>query len=225
MTMQSHTHARVQSDADGDQYFDLHTRGFGYLSRVRWVPPKRGRSGQLFLACSINALHGNTSAPNYTKFDVTVVGEEAIELIDQLAGDVEAERKVLVWFTIGDIWADLYMREKRDPKTRKPVGEEEPAAVIKGRLLRVSRIKVDGNVVYETEKPESDENRQQTRPPVTDEQDGDGVVEEQSPAPTSRRPANDEAEQPPARRAHGPGQSRGRDARQRSDWRRTGTHG
>jgi hypothetical protein len=211
---------------DGEsKYFDLHTRGFGYLNRVRWVDPKGGRRADRFLACEINALHGDTSQPEYTKFDVIVSGKDAIELVDRHGEDVEAGRKVLVWFTIGDIWSHAYMREELDRKTRRPTGKEVAAAVIKGRLLRIARIKVDGEVVYEADKPEAEMDEREA------ESGADAVPEsadEQSTEPPHRRgtPANDADERPAARRVYGNGTGGARSPRQGSySERRTGTHG
>ena len=42
------------------QFFDLHTRGIGYLNRVREVTVKKGNP---FMACTIAALRGDTDSP------------------------------------------------------------------------------------------------------------------------------------------------------------------
>lgn len=42
------------------QFFNLHTRGIGYLNRVREVTAKKGNP---FMACTIAALRGDTDSP------------------------------------------------------------------------------------------------------------------------------------------------------------------
>ena len=51
-------------------YFNLHIDGLGYLSNIREINTATGS----FLSCTINALHGSTEKPEYTRFDVTVSG-------------------------------------------------------------------------------------------------------------------------------------------------------
>ena len=49
---------------------------------------------------------------------------------------------MLVSFRIGDIWADAFTYEKGEKKG-------QAGASLKGRLLYIGWIKVDGNLVYE----------------------------------------------------------------------------
>jgi len=132
-------------------FFNLHATGVGYLSRVRWVNVQgKGRKSEPFLACSIAALRGDAEAVDYTYFDLRVSGEEAIRLIDRASEDVEANRKVLVTFKIGDLYAHAY---ERDVKVDgRKTGDVEMAALIKGRLLFINSIFVDGEQVYKAEK-------------------------------------------------------------------------
>lgn len=132
-------------------HFNLHVNGLGYLNRVRWVETKGpGRKAQPFLACSISAVRGNTDEPDYTYFDLRVSGSEAIEMVEKLMGDVEAKRKVFVSFRVGDIYTHVYMRNLRDEKGRA-TGEQEPAALIKGRLLLINSVTVDGVNIFRRE--------------------------------------------------------------------------
>ncbi|WP_234267218.1 DUF3577 domain-containing protein [Hydrogenophaga sp. NFH-34] len=129
-------------------HFNLHVSGIGYLNRVRWVQPKqRGRSAQPFLACSVSALRGNAEAPDYTYFDLRVSGQEAAELVEKCMEDVDQNRKVVISFKVGDIYPHLY---ERDAKVDgRKTGEKEMACLIKGRLLLINTITVDGTRVYE----------------------------------------------------------------------------
>ena len=131
-----------------NSHFNLHTVGVGYLNRVRWVEAKgAGRKSAPFLCCAISALRGNSDAPDYTYFDLRVSGEEAIEMVKELQADVDNNRKVVISFRIGDIYPHVYMRRVKDPSGR-PTGESEPAAIIKGRLLLINSISIDGENVY-----------------------------------------------------------------------------
>lgn len=137
----------AQKAPEPSGYFDLHTKGCGYMNRIRWVAPKgSGRKAEKFLACAINALHGKIADPQYSYMDLRVSGEDAINLVSELIQDSEADRKIFVAFTVGDIYAHTYWRDVKE-QGRK-TGEQEPAAVIKGRLLLITHIAVDDVVVY-----------------------------------------------------------------------------
>ncbi|WP_458737147.1 STY4534 family ICE replication protein [Pseudomonas chlororaphis] len=122
------------------KFFDLHTTGIGYLNRIREVKP-RGK-GKPFMAVAIAALRGSSDEVEYTYIDCNVVGTEAEKLVRRCQEAVTAEKKVLVSFRIGDIWADAFTYEKGDKKG-------QPGASLKGRLLFIGWIKVDGVTVYE----------------------------------------------------------------------------
>jgi hypothetical protein len=146
---------KSSSNTQGEKkFFDLHTRGLGYLNRTRWVSTKGkgGRRGDTFLACSINALHGDAEDPNTTLFDCNKVsGADARNIVLALMPDVDAGKKVLVGFTIGDIYAHVYERKIKTKDASgqwRETGESETAALIKGRLLKITHVKVDGEVVY-----------------------------------------------------------------------------
>lgn len=119
-------------------YFNLHTQGIGYLNRIREVPIRRG---QPFLACNIAALHGAANAVEYTRFDCKVSGAEAERLIRRCMDAVQAEKKVLLAFRIGDLWIDPFLYEKGER-------QGQPGASLKGRLLFIEWIKVDGVLEY-----------------------------------------------------------------------------
>ncbi len=131
------------------EYFNLHTSGIGYLSRVRWITPQgRGRKSEPFLACAISALRGSSDSSDTTYFDLRVSGAEAIGLIDSMKQSVDERRKVTVTFRIADTYPHVYERDVRDQQTGRPTGQKEMAALIKGRLILVYSISVDGESVY-----------------------------------------------------------------------------
>jgi len=149
-------------------YFDLHITGLGYLNRIREVTP---RKGDAFLACDIAALNGPSDSPEYRRFDVRVSGSEAQHLIRRCQQAVDSERKVLIGFRLGDLWADTFTYSKG-----KRAGEQ--GVSLKARLLFVSWIKVDGQLVYKAE------------PKATDEAPQDSTLPASNPAPVDDAPAS-----------------------------------
>lgn len=141
-------------------YFDLHTQGLGYLNRISEVTPSRGKA---FLACTIAALNGPTEAPEYRYFDVTVCGAEAQLLVNRYAEAVHQGRKVLMGFRLGDLWTDLFRYRRGDKAGKTGVS-------LKARLLFISWIKVDGQLVYQARpnaEPETGATKQAANAPAT----------------------------------------------------------
>ena len=122
-------------------FFDLHITGLGYLNRIREVKPKKGDA---FLACDIAALNGPSDDVAYVRFDTRVSGSEAQHLVRRCIQAVDAEKKVMIGFRLGDLWTDTFTYSKG-----KRAGEQ--GVSLKARLLFVSWIKVDGQLVYKAE--------------------------------------------------------------------------
>lgn len=122
-------------------YFNLHVDGMGYLSNIREITTANGS----FLTCVINALHGSTEKPDYTRFDVTISGKEASSLIRRCQKSVDEEKKVLLGFKLSNLTADVFTLTK---------GEHagEPRPTLKARLIKISWIKVGQEMVYKAEK-------------------------------------------------------------------------
>ncbi|MFN9525582.1 MAG: DUF3577 domain-containing protein [Pseudomonadaceae bacterium] len=111
-------------------YFDIHTKGIGYVQRVRDVPVK---GGQPFLACTVAALVGPWQSAALRYFDVRVVGGDAKQLIRSYLGVNDRKCRPLVQFNLGDLWCDPFTW---------PDGEHkgEAAASLKARLLKAELI-------------------------------------------------------------------------------------
>lgn len=131
----------TQYTSEQPHYFDLHTRGIGYLNRIREVPVRGGSS---FMACDIAALRGSADDAQYTRFDCKVSGAEAERLIRRCWEVVNDQKKVLVSFRLSDLWAEPFFYEKGDKAG-------QPGASLKARLLYLGWIKIDGQVVYKAE--------------------------------------------------------------------------
>jgi hypothetical protein len=126
------------TQSNESKFFDLHTTGIGYLNRIREV---NVRKGPAFLACTVAALHGSADDVEYSYIDCKVAGAEAQKLVRRCKEAVDAGKKVLVSFKIGDIWTDPFIYQNGDKKG-------QPGAQLKGRLLFIGRISVDGDEVY-----------------------------------------------------------------------------
>ena len=116
------------------QYFDLHTNGFGYLNRIRVVTPKEGDS---FLSVTVAALRGSVDNAQYTRFECRVSGKQAQETVRQLMPAVEGKSKVLIGFTLSDLYAEAFTFKNGDKAG-------ETGISLKARLLRIAWAKVDG---------------------------------------------------------------------------------
>lgn len=152
-------------------YFDLHITGLGYLNRIREVKPKKGDA---FLACDIAALNGPGDDVSYVRFDTRVSGSEAQHLVRRCFDAVEAEKRVMIGFRLGDLWADTFTYSKG-----KRAGEQ--GVSFKARLLFISWIKVDGKLVYKAEPKATDAD-------VSDERDQEVPATSAAPADVSAAP-------------------------------------
>ncbi|OOC10073.1 STY4534 family ICE replication protein [Thioalkalivibrio halophilus] len=123
-------------------YFDLHISGLGYVNRIREVRP---RKGQPFWACDIVAIHGDREAPEKTRFDCRVSGQEAERVIKAAKAYVDHEKKVLIAFKLGDLYPETFVYKKGEKSG-------ETGISLKARLLRVAWVKVDGETVYTAER-------------------------------------------------------------------------
>jgi Protein of unknown function (DUF3577) len=119
------------------KYFDLHVSGVGYLNRIRHVPIRKGAP---FLACTIAALRGDRNEVEYTNLDVKVSGESAKVLVEALKTYVDRDCKVLIGFKVGDIYAESFTMTSGER-------QGQTAASIKGRLLKIEHVRIDGNPI------------------------------------------------------------------------------
>lgn len=157
----------MSSDTNETKYFDLHIRGIGYLNRIREVKPKHADA---FLATEISALYGASDDMHYTYFDTRVVGKEAQRVVRAAMKHLEAKRKVLVGFKLGDLYVDSFTF-----KSGKKAGE--PGYSLKARLLFVDWVKVDGKSVYSAPKPEAKEEAENSAKTETEAEASGSSVE------------------------------------------------
>ena len=119
------------------KYFDLITTGLGYLNRVREVTPEEGNP---FLSITLAALRGSADNAQYTHFECRVVGRQAKAVVQELRAAVDGDHKVLVGFTLSDLYPEAFTYKK---------GEKagETGISLKARLLRIGWARVDGEPI------------------------------------------------------------------------------
>ena len=122
----------------GIKYFDLTTRGLGFVSEIRHINPENGTP---FTSLNLSALRGKAGEAQYTHFQVIPAGDEVNEVVRLMKPYVDGKRKVLISFDLGNVRGQAFLY-KDGPR------EGEPGASLRARLIRVNWVKVDGNVVY-----------------------------------------------------------------------------
>ena len=126
------------SNNETTKYFDLHTSGIGYLNRIREVTPKAGNP---FLSVTLAALRGSVDNVQYTHFECRVSGKQAQQIVHQLKPAVEGKLKVLIGFTLSDLYAETFIFKHGDLAG-------ETGISLKTRLLRIAWAKVDGQPFF-----------------------------------------------------------------------------
>lgn len=173
-------------------FFNLHTSGIGYLNNIREVKSQRGKP---YLSCDIAALKGDSSKPEYTFFNVNVAGEQNEKLIKRCMSAVESNKKVLISFTLGDLWTESFVYDKGSKYHKKG----DVGVMLKARLIRIKSIKVDGKLVYQEEQKQYSAPTQKDAPKYQSEPVGDADFDNTPPQYQERqRPAyrQKQAQQP-----------------------------
>jgi len=130
------------------QFFDLHIKGIGYVNRIREVQVKKGNP---YLSCTIAALRGNSEDAEYTYFECNVTGEKAKDLMERCIDASNLKKKILISFCLGDLYSETFTYSKGDKQGQTGVS-------LKARLLKITSIKIDGELKY-SDKDESSENQ------------------------------------------------------------------
>ena len=138
----------MQNQTNETKYFDLHTTGIGYINRFRQVKPTQGN---LFYSCTIGALRGNTENAQYTYFDVRIVNEEALNVMLNFIDEDDKNAQVLAGFKIGDIYPEAFVYSSGNKQGQTGIQ-------LKGRLIKLDWLKINGEMVYQHEKTSATDN-------------------------------------------------------------------
>jgi len=110
--------------------------------------------------------------------------------------DVDQNRKVVISFKVGDIYPHMY---ERDVKVDgRKTGEKEMACLIKGRLLLINTITIDGERVYSRQA--EDEASPQDGEPASSQEDEGSPVDGNQQEPEADEAPPSAAEAPPVQR-------------------------
>lgn len=115
-------------------YFDLHTKGIGYLNRIREVTPSEGSP---FLVATIAALRGRVENPGYTHFECRVTGRKAQEIVRELQPVADGDMKVIVAFKISDLEAETFIFQHGNRAG-------ETGVRLKAQLVQITWAKLSG---------------------------------------------------------------------------------
>ena len=136
------------------KYYDININGVAYLNRLRIVKPEEGTDNE-YKAVDFNMLHGAADNVRYVQFSTTVVGKQAKEVLtshwDRLVKAEEEGKKILAQVRIVDPRPDSY--ETKKGETRH---------FIRGRLLMLFFIRIDGEEIYKAPLREANGTSSQT---------------------------------------------------------------
>ena len=166
------------SNDNSTKYYDLHTSGAGFLNRCREVKPKAGSGSKFkpFWSVAIGAFRGSEENVEYTNFDCNIAGGKALEIIQQYKDQInDQSSKVICGFTIGDIYGYSFTTKNKETQ------QDENRCGIKGRLIFIQFIKIDGEMVYKHEKPQTeDDDNTETQPQSNDRTASNEIVTDSS---------------------------------------------
>jgi len=143
MTTQNTKAQNTQSN----EYYDLHTSGFAYLTRFREVKPKNGQRFVPFCSVTVAFCRGKVN-PNkeagenreYTYIDCVIVNKEICEKFKPLMEKINSKDSAVYGvFTVGDIYPENF------------TSNGEVKASIKGRLVNMKSLSVDNEVLFKKE--------------------------------------------------------------------------
>lgn len=128
-------------NSNSNDYFNLHTKGLCYVNRFRAVSTRK----DTFYSVTLGFLRGHVDEVEKTYIDCVIRNDDALEILTQYQDAINGDSKVMAVAIVGDIFAQTY--KKKDGSL---------AAGIKGRLIGLNQLKVDGDVVFKRENADQD---------------------------------------------------------------------
>lgn len=147
------------------QYFNLHTKGVGYINRFREGEVKTQAGKFKFCSVTVGFLRGSADNVQYTYVDCIIRNAEICEVLKAKQDNINGDNKVLAVVTVGDIYAETF---EHNGKT---------LAGMKGRLIGMTQLKVDGQIVWHKAESESDEHNEAN---FQDDQAGEPVANQEA---------------------------------------------
>ena len=167
------------------KFYNLTTTGVGYVNRIREIPLRKGSA----LALTFDARRGEVDEKGkceVTTIELYVRGSEARKQIQAVLdnGYTKDSDKVYAAFEIGDIQPDVNDQDGSPKSYKRKDGTHK--VVLRGNLLKIKFMSVNGETVVHTEKPaessspSADESKDDANAPASDATAS--VVEEEAAA-------------------------------------------
>ena len=124
-------------------YFSFIATGVAYVNRVKQILPQKGvDTFTPYWTVKLAVLVSERDEKvHYRYIDCTIPAEEAAKLICLYSTEANNPKfKVLIGFRISNLQAKTFTRK-----------DGEYASMLKGRLIKVGWLKVDGRTVYSAE--------------------------------------------------------------------------
>ena len=178
----SNQNASANTNAKPDGYYSPIMKSFGWPSKARFVD---GHRGDPFWSVNIVCPRGAYDDYDTELIQTIVKGKQAIELIDKYFDEInDRNAKVAIVSNIGDLRPASFT--DTDGNLR---------LVMKGSLLSIQYMKVNGEVVYQADPNGQEEDQPQDDPPPAKRQPAHSSQSRAQPA----RPKSS-GSKPPARR-------------------------
>lgn len=129
--------------------WNLHTWGCGFINRLRFIPTKGKGKDKGYWAVAIGALYGvedENGKANFSPFDLNVYGTQAIESVIAIQQAFDEGKKIFVEFKAGDTRPSEPFKLKKGPR------EGELVSSIKGSLLLLQKVWINGELVIDASK-------------------------------------------------------------------------
>ncbi len=138
----------MSSDKDNSNsaYFSFIATGVAYVNRVKQILPQAGgRAFAPYWTANLAVLVSEGNDVQYRYIDCTIPAEEAVKLICLYSAEAnDRKSKVLCGFRVANLRAETFTRNNG-----------EIVSLLKGRLIKVNWLKVNGRIVHSAESVDS----------------------------------------------------------------------
>ena len=132
----------TSNQSNEKNFFNSNLSGFAYLQRAREVIPKKGEP---YYAVTIALQQGKAGESNTLYVDCIVVGGEAQHLVMKYLDKInDRGTKVSARAVMSDFYLDTFIYPKSHERKAGQAG-----AALKGRLLLLTAMKINGNLINE----------------------------------------------------------------------------
>lgn len=132
----------TSNQSNEKNFFNSNLSGFAYLQRARKVIPKKGEP---YYAVTIALQQGKVGESNTLYVDCIAVGSEAQTLVEKYLDKInDRDTRVSARAVMSDFYLDPFIYSESHEKKAG-----QPGASLKGRLLLLTAMKINGNLINE----------------------------------------------------------------------------